>query len=188
MLNSFNLAAGQLIEFNEPGDFFRILAAVAPVTVRYYNKGREIAEAEGVGAGYAEQFKADSFDRITIYSATTQDMQVVSRFGSVVSYDEPPVGNVSVVNTSGPFTQTRVSVGTSSATVMAFGTNRRYLLIQNKDAAATVYLTFNNTAATVANGVRLEPGESIEFQGYVPSLPVNAIASAVTNDVIILEG
>jgi hypothetical protein len=189
MFNSFSLSAGQLIEFNEPGDFFRILAADAPVTVRYYYAGREIAEAEGVGAGYAEKFKAGTFDRLTIYSASAQALQVVTRLGSEVAYDEPPVGNVSVVNTSGAFTQAQATVTNASGQLLAAKATRRYLLVQNNDAAGVIYLALDGAAATVGRGIKIDPGGSYECAGYVPSGAVHAIGSVASNTaVVVVEG
>lgn len=80
-------SAGQTREFFGGGDFFRLLETVAEITVEFFWQGREVAEAIGVQAGYAEYFRDRRFDRIRIYSATAQDIKWVTREGSDVRYD-----------------------------------------------------------------------------------------------------
>jgi hypothetical protein len=84
------IQAGQAKEFYEPGDFFRLLETTAPVTVEFYCKGRKTVDLVEIEAGYAEYFRAENqepFDRVKIYSATTQAVKFVTRFGSDVRYD-----------------------------------------------------------------------------------------------------
>lgn len=181
MLNTVTMTAGQRLQFHEPGDFFRVLAATASLTVEFYANGKEIAEAIGVGAGYAEKFDLGQFDRIAITSATAQTIQFVTRLGNIVHYDAPPVGNVAVTNTGGAFTQAQATVTNASAQVLAAKTNRRYLLIQNNDLTGVVYVAVDGGAATVADGIAIQPGGSLEFQGYVPTGAINAIGSIASN-------
>jgi hypothetical protein len=82
--------AGTWREFFEPGDFFRLLETTAPVTVEFYAAGRKIVDVVNIQAGYAEYFRGGTlvmFDRVRIYSATTQQVGFVTRFGSDVRYD-----------------------------------------------------------------------------------------------------
>lgn len=84
------IQAGSFKEFHEPGDFFRLLATTGPVNVEFYYMGRETVDVEGVEAGYAEYFRGEGqspFDRVRIYSASTQSVQFVTRNGSDVRYD-----------------------------------------------------------------------------------------------------
>lgn len=84
------IQAGSFKEFFEPGDFFRLLATTGPVNVEFYYMGRETVDVQGVEAGYAEYFRGEGqspFDRVRIYSATTQTVQFVTRNGSDVRYD-----------------------------------------------------------------------------------------------------
>lgn len=188
MLLTFSIGAGAFAEFHETGDFFRLLNAEADVTVRYYAKGRELVEAENVGGGYAERF-AEPFDRFVIESATAQEVQFVARLGNDVRYDTPPNGRVTVTNTAGVFTQGGHTVTTASATLRAENLARRYLLVQNNDASASVFVTVDGSAATAATGVKLGPGGSLELSGYVPTGAVNAVGDAVSNaNVMTVEG
>lgn len=189
MLNTITMTAGQRLEFHEQGDFFRILKASETVKVEFYARGKEIAEAEGVGAGYAEKFDLGQFDRIVINSDTDQTVQFVTRLGNVVQYDAPPVGNVTIVgtqpvevtNTGGAFTQQQTTVTNASGQVFAANAARRYLLLQNNDPAGFVYVNLSGAAATVGNGIKIGPGESIELQGYAPTGAINAIGSIASN-------
>lgn len=84
------IAAGKYLELSEPGDFFRLLVTTGPVDIEFYYQGREIADVVGVEAGYAEYFRGGTvgeFDRVRVYSATTQQVQFVTRYGSDVRYD-----------------------------------------------------------------------------------------------------
>jgi hypothetical protein len=83
--------AGTWREWFEPGDFFRLLSTTAPVSVEFYSNGKKTVELQSIEAGYAEYFRAEDgklpFDRVRIYSATTQNVQFVTRQGSDVRYD-----------------------------------------------------------------------------------------------------
>lgn len=206
MLNNTTITAGQTLEFFEPGDFFRIMEAVNPLTLIFYRNGAEVARAEGVSEGYAERFRGEGFDRYRITSATTQAIQFVARQGNEVAYDKPPTGaitgtvaldaptlaaleSVNVQNNQGAFTQAQKTVTSSSATLQAANAARRYLLIQNNDATGIVYVNLNGAAATAANGVRLLAGASLELTGYVPSGAITAIGSIASNaNVVVVEG
>lgn len=84
------IQAGSFKEFFEPGDFFRLLETTGPVNVEFYYMGRETVDVQGIEAGYAEYFRDEGqtpFDRVRIYSATTQTVKFVTRNGSDVRYD-----------------------------------------------------------------------------------------------------
>ena len=183
--------AGELKEFSGVGDFFRVLSATDTLTVWFYNRGKEISFADSINIGYWEEFKNGLvFDKVAIQSTNAQTIQFATRLSSRVGYEKPPVGNVAITNTGGAFTQAAAAnVTTASTALLAASTARRYLLIQNKDAAVDVYVTFDGLAATVAKGVKIPAGGSYELQGYVPTGAVNAITAAGSNaNLITLEG
>ena len=62
----------------------------------------------------------------------------------------------------GSFTQTNVSVGTSSTSLLAAG-SRQYLAVSNSSATATIYVTVDGTDATTALGVKIGPGQGYEW-------------------------
>lgn len=184
MLDTITLTAGQEQEFYEVGDFFRIMSASQPLTVRFYAQGAQVAESKGVAGGYAERFQAGGFDRIKLLSDTTQTVQFVARLGNQVFYDLPPFGNI-----NGAFAQNQKTVTNASAQLLAANLFRRYLLIQNKDSVGSVYLKFGATAATTANGVRIPAGGSYEITGFVPTDAIQAIGDIASNaNIITIEG
>lgn len=189
MINTIPLTAGQRVEFREPGDFFRVLAAAAALTVEFYENGREIAEAVGIGAGYAEKFERGTFDRIAITSATAQTVQFVTRLGNTVQYDSPPTGDVNVKNTAGPFFQQLVWVYIGSSSIRPANANRRYLLIVNKHPTYPIEIFVNGTSASLGPGIRLNPGDSLEFNNFVPSGAITGVSDIDNNSqVLVVEG
>lgn len=182
--------AGQTLEYYDPGDFFRLLEATAPVSITFYKQGKEVSEAENVGEGFAEKFRVGDFDRIRIHSATTQALQFVIRLGADVYYDKPPTGTVVLAGQQGAFANQPLTVSNvGDITLRAAKPTRRYLLIQNQDPASTFNIRFDGASASLM-GLKLGPGESIEFQGFVPSeavIAVGSVASATPN-CFVLEG
>lgn len=98
MTREVTLIAGEPQEFYEVADFFRLLAASAPLKVEFYQQGREVSEAVNVSKGYAEKFDRGTFDRVRLLSATTQAVQFVTRLGNVVLYDAAPIGDTAIVS------------------------------------------------------------------------------------------
>ena len=188
MLLKFNIGAGGLAEFHEPGDFFRLLSSQGAVTVRFYRQGRELVEAEDVTGGYAERF-VEAFDRIMIESASAQTIQFVARMGNQVSYDTPPNGQVIVTNTAGAFVHAVHTVTSLSGQLKAANKYRRYLLIQNKNPSGDIYVKVDGQPVAVAGGVKIGPGGSWELAGYVPTGAITAIGSLANNPVVVtVEG
>jgi hypothetical protein len=133
--------AGTWREWFEPGDFFRLLATTAPVSVEFYSNGKKTVELQSIEAGYAEYFRGEDgklpFDRVRIYSATTQTVQFVTRQGSDVRYDR---GASSVTGT----------VSLDAATLMALEQ-----INVRPEAATGFYATTGALAANTADVVFL---------------------------------
>lgn len=182
------IGAGATLEFFEDCDFFRVMDAPDPLTIRFYRKGAEVARAEAVAEGYAEKFEAP-FDRVQIQSATAQTVHVVGRLGNVVQYDKAPTGGVVLNGEQGAFTQTQATVTNASGQLFAANASRRYLLVQNNDASGDVYVTLDGTEATTAKGIKIAAGGSLELAGFCPSGAVFAIGSVASNaNVVAVEG
>lgn len=180
--------AGETKEWHGQGDFFRLLESTGPVTIEFFEQGREIAEAINMMAGYGEQFNNRKFDRLRITSPTAQSISYVVRDGAEVRYDRG-AASVTVTNTAGAFTQAQHTVTNASAQMLAANANRRYLLIQNKDPTADLWVNLAGVAATSANGLLITAGGSLELQGYVCTGAVTAIGSIASNaNIVIVEG
>jgi hypothetical protein len=186
------LAAGIPAEFNEVGNFFRVMAATGEtLKIEFYRMGSKLGDAENVGAGYAERFE-ENFDKVVITSTAAQTVRAVSRLGNDVRYDTPPVGNVAVTNApalNGAFVNAQKTVTNASAEMLAANAARRYLLIQNRDGTGDIYVTLDGSAATTGNGIKIEAAGSLELQGYVPIGAINAIGTIANNpNVLTVEG
>lgn len=190
MLLTINLNAGQRVTFNEKGRFFRILAATAPLNVDFYYRGAELDSSDAVGVGYWEQFGAEGFDSFALTSATTQTVQFVAREASTVGYDAPPVGNVNIAGgLTGAFTMGAPALSAVNVQALAARSNRRYLLIQNNDPSATVWINvLGNVTTPAAPNIKLGPGESLEFNSYCPSGAINAVSDVPTSNVTFVQG
>lgn len=97
MSQTIQLLAGAPQEFYGVCNFLRILEASAPLTLEFYDQGREVAEAVNVGEGYAEKFEVGNFDRVRLSSSVNQQVQFVTRLGNSVLYDKAPVGDINIV-------------------------------------------------------------------------------------------
>ena len=84
-------------------------------------------------------------------------------------------------------TNTAVTVTNSSTAAIAANTARKYLQIQNNDSAGIIYCT-PTAAATTANGVKLQPGQT--WAPYAPPTnAINCIGSIASNaNVVVTEG
>lgn len=171
--------AGELKEFSGIGNFFRVLSATDTLDIYFYYRGKEVSYAGAVNIGYWEEFKEGRlFDKVALYSPNAQIIQFATRFGSTVGYDKPPVGNVAVTNSAGPYTRL-VDTPTSAAvkTLAAANAGRRYLLVQNTDASNYVRLRLDGTNPTTATGIRIAPGGYWESPAlFAPTGDVKVIA------------
>lgn len=78
-------------------------------------------------------------------------------------------------------THTNVDVDNTTTEVAALNTDRKYLRVQNDDAALIVWLKVA-AVAVASEGIRLGPGEDFEMRrdkNNLDNRAVNAIASAV---------
>jgi hypothetical protein len=188
---SINLTANQIHEFFDVGDFFRLMAATTNnVHIKFFKNHKEISDAVGVGAGYAEKFTSQNFDKFQIKSPTAQTVTVATRQGSEVLYDLPPTGQVNVTNTTGFFAETQnyghylTTVTNVNSSIDAAGP-RKYLLIQNK-GLGDIYIRVDGWPATFEAGIKIEPGGSIEFPNKAPNNLITAIGSIERNPNILI--
>lgn len=189
MIVTTTLQAGQIYTYTEDGDFFRFLEGSAAITVRYYRNGAEVAAAESVRPGYAEQFKAGAFNSFTITSAYTQIVQFVSRNGNAVVYDTAPTGQVTLSGNQGVMFQGRKTVTWESAQLLPANSERQYLLIQNKDDEATVFVNLAGDECTIENGIQISPGAFLELTNFLPATQITALCDMEKNDFLtVVEG
>lgn len=183
------LAAGVPAVYNIAGSHLEILGASSPVSVSLQDpNGIEITNgsSENVAAGTYFNPRV-GFARFVIRSEVEQEITIGVSYGE--SGTRRTSGSVTIENTSGAFSQTVETVTNASGQLRAVNMNRRYLLIQNKDPAGDIFIRLDGVAATVANGVKIEAGGSIELTGFVPTGAVMAIGSIASNEnVVVVEG
>ena len=76
----------------------------------------------------------------------------------------------------------------ASTQVVAAKADRKFLLIQNNDAANAVYIHFGGGAAALATGIKLGSGESYQWDSVVGNQEVNAISAVAPVTLIVVEG
>lgn len=87
------------------------------------------------------------------------------------------------------FTNTQKTVTNVTGQLIAGNTARNYLLVQNKDATANLYLNFGAGAATVANGVKIPPGGNFELNSNLSTDAIQAIGDTASNaNIVVVEG
>lgn len=179
----FNLSAGQTSVILAEGEYFRIQSATGALDVT----------VEGVGTLpglLAGQGMMDTpFKRLVLKDASGSTNSGTILVASREFIDNRTYGVMTISNQQGAFTHTQVTVQNFNGGLKAPNANRRYLLIQNKDASGDIYVTTDGTAASTANGVKIAPGGSWELQGYVPTGWINGIGSIASNaNVVVVEG
>jgi len=190
-MNTEAISAGATLRFHIPGRYFRLVGTTGPVSVVFFRNGAIIAESENVEAGYAESFlqASDGFEAIEVSSATDQTIKFAVRVESSLSYDRA-VGNVSITNTGGAFGQFSPTIGTASLTVRPANALRRYLLVQNKSPSVNMYVNLAGANASIGNGVKIGPGDSLEIAGFCPTgdIRICSDVAAAAGDCCVLEG
>jgi len=68
------------------------------------------------------------------------------------------------------------TIQTSSGVTLDAKPGRQFIACQNLDASNEIHLHFGQDDATASNGVRVGPGEYVEFNGQDYSNPLHTIA------------
>lgn len=191
---SQTFAGAQTWVLNVPGKYFTTLECTNPINVRFYLGGKQLdlGQVSSLLAGLEVTLGeindlGHAFDRVEI-DVTGADTIKVGIGNGQARYNRSQ-GSVAVTNVNGAFTQAQATVTNASGQLLAAKATRRYLLVQNNDASADVYVTLDGAAATTTKGIKIAAGGSLELQGYVPTGQVNAIGSIASNaNVVTVEG
>lgn len=179
-------AAGETKVFYLSGSYFELIDCPSAVDVLLSDRNGG-TRARMIGAGQTHHVKNTEYSVVSITSAAAQTIRFA--YGSGEAGTRNTAGSVSISNTAGAFTQSQKTVTNASAQLLAANTVRRYLFIQNNDAAGIIYVTLDGTAATTAKGIQIAPGASYECQGYVPTGEIRAIGSIANNaNIVTVEG
>lgn len=186
---SDTITANTSKRFNVSGKYFALLSAtVAPTHIRFFNRFAVMDEVEGLEAGLkytgdinAVEISAGALPCTMQFYLGENDLEYNRGAASVDVISLPVPANT--------LTQTAPAVGVASASILAANAARRFLMVQNNDPAANVFLNLAGAAATVAGGVKLAPGASLLLDVCTPSAEIFAISDAVlTGSVVVVEG
>lgn len=183
------VAAAATWEVQESGNFFRLLNTTGNVKVEFYRMGVMVSVAENVQGGL---WREGEFDRVRIVDQSaapnTVDFMIdLARVGYDRAAGTVTVATLNPTRFTGANTQRTVT--TTSAQLVAANASRSYLLIQNKDSAGTIWVTFGATAATQAKGIMIGPGQSLELGCNVTTGAMQAIGDIASNaGVVTVEG
>lgn len=137
------------------GSYFRIMASVAAVDVRFFKDGSEVGKAEGVLSGFwAEADDGANFDKVTVTSATAQDVTISVATGRM-GYDRI-TGNVTVQKATGASDAAHVALAAGATDTIALDATRRALILGSLAANAGNLLT--GPLAAAGRGRELQPG------------------------------
>lgn len=171
------------------GRYIRVDDSAVPVVIETRDGQNKVTLSEG----NAVKVAPFSGVRISHESASEQIIRLyISDQGEIESSNI--AGLVSVDNLAadqGAFTQGRVSLTNANQPLLAANPARRFLMLQNNDAAAVMRFTLDGNPATASNGFRLQPGDSFDLQGYQATGAINAMMESPTgtaNNVEFTEG
>jgi hypothetical protein len=184
-------------QLNVPGKYFTTLVCSQPINVRLYKGGQklDLGDITGLLAGLEIGPLADlqgpmAFDRVEIDVQAGDTVQVgigngMARYNRAATSATITQNKVAI---SAAFSNTQKTVTTSSGQLAAQNSSRQYLLIQNNDAAANIFVTVG-VAATFLNGIKITPGGSYELANIVTTQAINAISDiAGISTIVIVEG
>lgn len=185
-----SIAPGQTEEIAVEGQYFRIHDASVLVTVETRPSDRKSAAIVTLSEG--NDVKTAPFKALRIRhdnGAVQVIVLYVSDIGEIRS--SAIAGTVTIDNVNGGFSQGRDNVTNVAETIIAANANRRYLGIQNNDAAQVLRITLDGDVPTATAGFRIQPGEFFEVPGFCCTGAVQAImegATATANNVEWVEG
>lgn len=169
------------------GDYFKILASTGAVSVK-----AKWGELKKLTAG--QGLEDSPFDRLELRDESGA-ANTVRVFVGDKRFIDGMVGQVNIGTMPTPkqassavFDNQAKTVTNVSAVLLAANANRQYLLVQNKDTAGNLYLSFGK-AATAANGVKVTPGGAFELIGAQSTQDIYAIGDIANNaNVTTVEG
>lgn len=167
------------------GSQFKIISATGALNVR-----TDVVRLDGLVSGQGFESAPFQFLELTDASGAANTVRyVVSTEGFIDGITGAMQVTQMVPTRSVSYANTLKTVANASGQLIASNTSRTYLLIQNKDAAGNVYLNFGAGAATVANGIRIQPGGVYELNANISTQAIQAIGDIASNtNVLVVEG
>lgn len=185
---SIVFAAGQQITFEGGGNYFHLLETTGNVDVELRRDGATVASANAVGYGFKVKPR-DGFNGLSISSASAQTIKIAVGDGD--GEFNQITGTVAISGNTGAHASSQASVTVADSVIVAANPARKYLFVQNNDAAAVLRLMTDGTPSTAAKGIRILPGGWYEPINYIPTGAIHAIlesAASGANNVDIVVG
>lgn len=180
---NFTIPASGSYTLTVAGDYFKIMAASGPVSIK-----SDWGELGGLIAG--QGLEDSPFQRLFVINDTASP-NTVRLFIGDEKFIDGMSGAVAVSAAVQPLAvldNQNKTVTNASTQLLAEKPGREYLLIQNKDAAGNIFVSFGK-AATTANGVRVVPGGAFELTGTQTEQAIFAIGDLANNaNIVTVEG
>lgn len=174
---SIALTAGQRLQLELVGNYFHLLESTGGVDIDFVQNQAIIGTAKDMEFGFFAK-PAGGFTALGFTSATGQTIKITVGMGDG-GYNRT-TGSVQISGNQGAFAQGRVSLTNVNQQIIAANAARKYLLIQNNDAAAVMRVMLDGNAATPTNGMRIQAGGTLELSGYQSSAAINCIMETAT--------
>ena len=183
------IAANQNVLLPAPNTHFFIISSTGPIAVM----GDTFSQIDGLTTG--QGMNNLPFNKLTLIdqSGSANTVKILIAPGEftnqiIAATVSLSSSTIQAMRQSGSFSNGSFSVTTASQTLVAANSGRQYLLVQNNDSAAIVYLAFGAIPATAATGIKLSPGQSYIQENIVATNSVQIIGSAATTNVILVTG
>lgn len=187
-IRDYDVTAGVPFQLAIPATFFQLMDAAGTVDIEVIREHSVIGNAAGVSEGFSfGGADEELFHAVNITSATTQTLKICLSRGSADL--RQIVGNVTINDQQGTHTQTAATVTNASGLILAANATRRFLMVQNHDTAANMWLATDGAAA-VADGscIKIGPGATLILDAYPPTGALYAISDAATMQAHVSEG
>ncbi len=187
-LYTFKVAVGAVFDLTAAGNYIRIRSVTGGSSVNISIQNEDGNEQAELSQGDDCEFTPFSRLRIS-HDGTVEQVIKLMVAKDRKSGSAQISGSINTQISVGPW-MTQKTVTNAAATANNFMplSARSYLLIQNKSATGSIYLNVNGVA-TVANGLRLGPGESYEVPAAIRfACGISAIGDIPSNtEVVTIE-
>lgn len=164
------------------GAFFRLMSG-SGVNITFLKNGAQIGNARNQNAGfYVRSRSGREFDEVMLVSSVGQTVEFLigqEEAGAASSVSVSGTVNTLTATAPGTFVGKGFAIVGTANTAVLGAQPRRYLFLQNINAVGggVIHVQINH-GASLSDGYRLEPGDSLTFDGlWVPQVEVNAIAT-----------
>ncbi len=186
----FTVPANGAFLLTVAGDYWKIMSASGPLAIKAdWGELRGLIAGQGLeDSPFQRLYITDQSGAPNVVRIFIGDRKFIDGLQGTVQVQGGSIVVTSQVQPKAVIDNVQRTVTNASAQLLAARAGRQYLLIQNRDAAASVYLGFGK-AATVADGLRVVPGGSFELVGITTEQAVFAIGDVASNpNVVTVEG